>query len=185
MNIFKEKILFSRLKNKDKEAFVRAYDLHVDDIYRFIFFKVGNKEEAQDLSSIVFLKAWNHIQTNTLKDFKTLKSLLYKIARNAIIDHYRENRKTNITSIDNEATPVDVIDDGQDLAKTIENAFEFSLVEKRLVELKDEYREIIILRFIEELSITEIAKILSKTKGNVRILTYRALKALRDLMEKK
>jgi len=185
MNIFKEKILFSRLKNKDKEAFVRAYDLYVDNIYRFIYFKVGNKEEAQDLSSVVFLKAWNHIQTNSLKDFKTLESFLYKIARNAIIDHYRENCKINITSIDNENNEVDVIDETQDLAKTTETAFEFSLVEKKLVGLKDEYREIIILRFIEELSISEIAKILSKSKGNIRILTYRALKALRELMEQK
>lgn len=183
MNVFKEKILFSRLKNKDKEAFVKAYDLYVDNIYRFIYFKVGSKEEAQDLSSAVFLKAWNHIQTNSLTDFKTLKALLYKIARNAIIDYYRENSKRSFSSIDDESSQTDVMDDQQDLVAKIENAFEFSLVEKKLADLKDEYREIIILRFMEELSIGEIAEILNKSKGNVRILTYRALKALRDLME--
>lgn len=183
MNVFKEKILFSRLKNKDKEAFVKAYDLYVDNIYRFIYFKVGSKEEAQDLSSAVFLKAWNHVQTNSLTDFKTLKALLYKIARNAIIDYYRENSKRSFSSIDDEGSQTDVMDDRQDLVAKIENAFEFSLVEKKLADLKDEYREIIILRFMEELSIGEIAEILNKSKGNVRILTYRALKALRDLME--
>jgi RNA polymerase sigma-70 factor, ECF subfamily len=185
MNVFKEKILFSRLKNKDKEAFVQAYDLHVDNIYRFIYFKVGCKEEAQDLSSMVFLKAWNHIQTNTLTDFKTLKSLLYKIARNAIIDHYRENNKKSTAVLGCEVGEIDVIDDNQDLVKKIETAFDFSIVEKKLAEMKDEYREIIILRFIEELSIGEIAEILNKSKGNVRILTFRALKALKDLMEEK
>lgn len=183
MNAFKEKILFSRLKNKDKEAFIKAYDLYVDNIYRFIYFKVGSKEEAQDLSSAVFLKAWNHIQTNSLTDFKTLKALLYKIARNVIIDYYRENNKKNFFSIDDENSQTDVMDDNQDLATKIETAFEFSLVEKKLTDLKDEYREIIILRFMEELSIGEIAEILNKSKGNVRILTYRALKALRELME--
>ena len=74
----KDKILYSRLKQKDKEAFIKAYDIYTDNIYRFIYFKVRGKEEAEDLTSQVFLKTWDYIQNNTL-DQKTLKSLLYKM----------------------------------------------------------------------------------------------------------
>jgi len=96
----KEKILYSRIKNKDRQAFVKAYDLYVDQIYRFIYFKVGNKEEAEDLSSAVFLKIWSYLQENNIIDSKTLRSLLYKIARNIIIDHYRKiNQRENVSLV--------------------------------------------------------------------------------------
>ncbi len=177
----KEKILLARLKNKDKEAFIRAYDLYLNQIYRFIYFKVGDKEEAQDLTSAVFLKAWNYIQNNNLKDEKSLRALFYKIARNSVIDYYRENSsKYSLASIENET---EISDEKKNVIEEIDVAIDFSLVEKKLSELKDEYREIIILRYIEEMSVTEIAEILNKTKGNIRILCFRALKALQDLME--
>jgi len=182
LNIFEEKILFSRLKSKDKEAFIKAYDLYIDDIYRFVYFKIGHKEEAQDLTSQVFLKTWNHIQTNSLTDHKTLRSLIYKIARNAVVDYYRENSGKIISSLNDENNEISIVDANQNLARQMEINHDFSLVEKKLSELKDEYNEVIVLRYIEELSIGEIADILDKTKGNVRILTYRALKALKELM---
>lgn len=182
----KEKILFARLKNRDRQAFIKAYDLYIEPIYRFIYFKVGGKEEAQDLTSAVFLKTWNYIQNNSLKDRKTLKALIYKIARTTVIDFYRENSvKKNILIGDETVAEIDLIDERQDLVKKTELDSDISLIEKKLPELKDEYREIIILRFIEELSISEIAEILDKSKGNIRILTYRALKALRELLESK
>lgn len=174
--------MFSRLKNRDKEAFIRAYDLYLDYIYRFAYFKIGNEEEAQDLTSAVFLKAWNHIQNNSLTDYKTLKSLFYKIARNLIIDYYREKAVQNNAAIGETEGVEDVIDEKQDVARTIELTFELAKVEKKLSELKDEYREIIVLRFVEGFSVGEIAEILDKTNGNVRVLVYRALKALRELM---
>ena len=90
---FKDKKLKERIKNKDQQAFEELYDKNADDIYRFIFFKTGKKEDANDLSSLAFLKTWEHIQKNTLSNRETLRALLYKITRNVIIDHYRSNRK--------------------------------------------------------------------------------------------
>jgi len=180
-----EKGLLKGLKNKDKEAFIRAYDLCIDQIYRFIYFKVGKSEEAQDLTSAVFLKAWNHIQSNSLENEKTLRPLFYKIARTSVIDYYRKNNHTgHNVSIDDEENGVDVPDEKNDLAKQMETAFDMELVQKKLTELKDEYREVIVLKFIDELSVAEIAEVVNKSKGSVRVLTHRALNALRDLMEK-
>jgi len=177
-----EKILYSRIKNKDRQAFVKAYDLYVDQIYRFIYFKVGNKEEAEDLSSAVFLKIWSYLQENNIIDSKTLRSLLYKIARNIIIDHYRKINQRENVSLDKTMEQGGLIDVKQDIAQRAEVMSDLMVIETKLPELKEEYREVIIMRYINELSIKEIAEILDKSKGNVRVLIYRALSVLRELM---
>ncbi|OIO08665.1 hypothetical protein CO115_01110 [Candidatus Falkowbacteria bacterium CG_4_9_14_3_um_filter_36_9] len=178
-----EKILFSRLKGKDKDAFVKVYDLYLDNIYRFIYFKIGNETEAQDLTSTVFLKAWNYIQSKGIAEYKTLKSLIYKIARNTVIDHYRKNQNVNSISIDGERGNTDIEDKKQDIARNVEIKSDYNLIQKKLLDLKDEYREVIILYYIEEMSVGEISKILDKSRGNIRVLVFRALKALKELIE--
>jgi RNA polymerase sigma-70 factor (ECF subfamily) len=179
---FKNKQTLSRLKSRDKEVFTEVYDANVADIHRFVYFKIGSREEANDLTSIIFLKTWDHIQKNTLEDAKTLRALLYKVARNAIIDYYRERGSQKPISLDDEQNPVDIatdinqsdkIDDDQDLKRII----------SKLPFLKEEYREIIIMRFINDLSLEEISDISQKSRGNVRVLLHRALTALRELIE--
>ena len=123
-----EKILFSRLKGKDKDAFVKVYDLYLDNIYRFIYFKIGNETEAQDLTSTVFLKAWNYIQSKGIAEYKTLKSLIYKIARNTVIDHYRKNQNVNSISIDGERGNTDIEDKKQDIARNVEIKSDYNLM---------------------------------------------------------
>jgi RNA polymerase sigma-70 factor (ECF subfamily) len=180
---FKEKNLFSRLKKKDKDAFIEAYDLYVNDIHRFVYFKIGNKEEANDLTSIIFLKTWEYIKNNSLTDSKTLRALLYKVARTSIIDYYRQNQ--TVSSLDDENHPIDVIDDSQSVIEQINLNSDLEIIRKKLPELKMEYREVIIMRFINDLEMEEIAEVTGKTKGNVRVLLFRALKALRELIEEK
>ena len=137
------------------------------------------------MSSAVFLKAWHHILSNSLKDEKTLKALLYKIARNLIIDHYRKSKARETVSLDNgEGGGREIIDEKQNAGQLMEARADWLVLETKLPELKDEYREIIILRFINQLSIKEIADILNKPKGNVRVLIFRALGALRELVGK-
>jgi RNA polymerase sigma-70 factor, ECF subfamily len=176
-----EKLLLYKIKQNDKAAFIKAYDLYVDQLYRFIYFKVGNREEAEDLCSAMFLKAWHYILKNSLKDHKTLKALLYKISRNLIIDHYRKTNGRETMSLDDE-TGMKIVDEKQRPNYDLELKADLLVVESKLPELKDEYREVIILRFINELSIKEIAEVLDKSKGNVRILIYRSLNALKELL---
>lgn len=180
---FKDKQALSKLKSRDKEAFIRVYDANVRDIHRFIYFKVGNKEEANDLTSIVFLKAWNHIQNNSLENVKTLRALLYRIARNAIVDYYRETGNKAVDSLDDENNHIEIVDGAEDPQDKLDREADLELIKAKLPLLKDEYREIIILRFINDLSLEEIAEIREKTKGNVRVILHRALNALRELVE--
>lgn len=180
-----DKILYLRLKDKDKQAFVKAYDLYVDDIYRFIFFKVGSREEAEDISSGVFLKVWDYVQNNKLGEYNSLKPLLYRVARNAVIDYYRKQPDNAPASLDAGESKIDVPDEKQDMANSHDLHLDMDLVRAGLDQLKDEYREVIVLKYLNELDTAEIAKILDKSKGNVRVLLYRALSALRSILEKK
>lgn len=182
MNIGKieEKLLIYKIKKNDKQAFIKAYDLYINQLYRFIYFRVGSREEAEDLCSAVFLKTWNHILENSLKDAKTLKALLYRVARNLIIDHYRKTSGKENISLESGR---EIIDEKQNLGNSAELKSDLVVLETKLPELKDDYREAIILRYVNELSIAEMAEILGKSKGNIRVLIYRALNALKELMK--
>jgi RNA polymerase sigma-70 factor (ECF subfamily) len=178
---FKNKQALDRLRKRDREAFTKAYDENVSEIYRFIYFKVGSDEEAKDITSAVFLKTWNHIQTNTLESAKTLRALFYKIARNAIIDHYRERGKSQIISIEEEGGKIDIPFETDEETR-LDTERDIELIRSKLPLLKEEYREVLIMKFINELELEEISDITGKSKGNIRVLTHRALKALKDIM---
>lgn len=182
---FKDKQTLSKLKSHDKEAFIEVYDAHVAEIYRFVYFKIGRKEEANDLTSMIFLKAWNHIQNNSLEDAKTLRALLYKVARNSIVDYYRETgSKLRVTaSLDDEENRIEVVDEGIDPQERLDREADLELIKSKLPLLKEEYREVIIMKFINDLTLEEIAEISEKNKGNVRVLLHRALSALKELVE--
>lgn len=181
---FQDKKALDRLKKRDQEAFTRAYDENVADIYRFVYFKIGSEEEAKDLTSAIFLKTWNHIQNNTLEDAKTLRALLYKVARNVIIDHYRDKGSQRALSLDDENNPIEIVDE-TDHTEALDKRQDLELIKSKLPLLKEEYREIIIMRFINDLDLEEIADITQKRKGNVRVLLHRALTALRELVEER
>ncbi len=180
---FKNKQIIGKLKSHDKEAFIKVYDESVKDIYRFVYFKIGSREEANDITSMVFLKTWNHIQNNTLVDSKTLKALLYKIARNTIIDHYREAGAKTPASLDDEEHKIDIPDETQDPQERLDKEANLELIRRKLPLLKEEYREVIIMKFINDLTLEEMADISGKTKGNIRVILHRALSALRSLVE--
>lgn len=171
-----------RLKKKDPEAFSQVYDIYVTPIYRFIYFKVSSRQDAEDLTSEVFMKIWQYV-TETDDEIENLRALIYRSARNLVIDHYRKNARKDL--IQDEELMNNIEDEKQQrLLKEIDVKIEMQNAEKILRQMKDDYREIIILRFIEELSIGEIAKILNKSKGSVRVALHRALKTARELSNK-
>lgn len=181
---FKEKNLKERLKKMDQSAFEELYDKNVDDIYRFIYFKIGKKDEASDLSSLVFLKTWEYIKKNKISDKQTLRALVYKITRNVIVDYYRTRNPENL-SLDDENNRIEVVDKEYDLEMEISIKDDYEKLMIKIKELKNEYREILIMRFVNDLSLEEIASITGKKKINIRVLLHRAIKALRDMMDGK
>ena len=177
---FQEKLLLIRIKKKDPDAFSQVYDLYITPIYRFIYFKVATRQDAEDLTSEVFLKIWQYV-TETEDEIENLRALLYRTARNLVIDFYRRSAKRDLTQ-DFEVLETIKDERQQSLLSQIDSKLEMQNIEKVLRQLKDEYREVIILRYLEELSINEIARILDKSKGSVRVLLHRALKVARELL---
>lgn len=164
----------------DALAFGLIYDRYLERIYRFIFLKVSNREEAQDLTQQVFLKAWE-----SLPQFKFTRapfvSWLYRIARNLVTDFYRTQKP--LLSLEGELK-IDPVDYPNWEEKLEIHQFQDQLREA-LNQLTENQREIIFFRFVEELSYREIAKILKKSQPALRILQFRALRKLKQLLKNK
>lgn len=177
--MLKEKLLLYKVRvKKDPDAFAQLYDFYIEPIYRFVYFKLSNKEDAEDITSEVFLKTWNYLVTGE-NQVNSFRHLIYKIARNRIIDVYRE-RATRLEC------PIETIQNvavTEDLIKTIEATEEKTQIILVMKKLKSEYQEVIHLRYVEGLSAGDIAEILEKSYTNVRVLLHRATKKLKELTE--
>ncbi len=175
-------VLLLRLKTKDPEAFGQFYDAYVKPIYRFIYFKVSSEQEAEDLTAETFLKVWQHVQGNGKID--NLNAFTYRIARNLVIDHYRKQQtQKTVTSTEVLADQgIEIPDEQQSIADRLAVLSDVKQIEQHLQQMKDEYREIIILRYINQLTVKEIAEALDKKPGTVRVLAHRALNTLKTLV---
>ncbi len=176
----KEKFLLFRIRaKKDPEAFGAVYDAYVKQIYRFIYFKVSSAEQAEDLTSEAFLKAWQYLKEK--RDVPNLQALLYSVARSVVIDHYRATmcERGNV-SLDETIADETVDAASEKFLKDVETRFDTTLVLEKLRHLKDEYRDVVIMRYLDEMSTGEIATVLGKNASNVRVLLHRATKALSD-----
>lgn len=177
-----EKTILERAQRGDTDAFAQVYDFYAPKIFRFIFLKTGNKENAEDLTSEAFIRFWSFIRKEKVKS-DSAEPILFKIARNLIIDFYR--KKEIITMEIDEEIANRISDAQQDFLDRMINREQVREMMNIIKELRDEYQEIIILRFVEELEIEEIAEITGKSKGSVRVLSHRALKALERVMSLK
>lgn len=177
--ILKIKYLLYQAKNqKDPEAFGKLYDMYIDQIFRFVRFKVATDENAQDITSDVFLKTWHYLQKSE-KKIENFNALIYRVARNCIVDYYRKKSKDSVVSSCEQFE--EIVKDRTNIIDELDIKIDLEQIESKLKLLKEEYREVIILRYIEDLNISEIAEILNKTKSNVRVLIHRALKTLKDI----
>lgn len=181
-NKLQEKILVEKLKFQDQEAYGELYNIYVDRIYRYIYFKVSKREEAEDLTSEVFLKTWQYL-CDSDNEIRNFKALLYQIARNLVIDLYRQRSRAETI---NSEEMLEQIEDAkqQSLLTEIEIKIDIDKIEKSIRVLKDEYKDVVVLKYIEELSINEISEIMNKSKGAIRVMLHRALSILRNNLEK-
>jgi len=157
-----------------RKIFSSIYDKYVNKIYRFIFIKVSSQEIAEDLCSETFLRGWQVFKER--RDIENPPAFLYQIARNLIIDHYREKGKAKIVS----AEYSQIIDPKTDLEEKAISSSDFDNIRQALAGLKEDYQTVIIWHYLDDLSVPEIAKILDKSEGAVRVSLHRALKTLKN-----
>ncbi len=172
--------LIQKTQNGDSDAFEQIYDIFINDVYRYLAVKM-DVSEIQDVASEIFFKVWTKIGTFSGETRGQFKAWLFTIAHNSIVDFYRA-RKENI-SLDN---LLELPDTNSDMDPE-DTTFKHMSVEKLLEALKElpkGYENILTLRFLQDFSNQEIAEILQMKEGNVRILVHRAIKKLREIVER-
>jgi RNA polymerase sigma-70 factor (ECF subfamily) len=173
-----EAVLVQRAMGRDPEAFGRLYDMYVDRIYRHIYYRVGNEHDAEDLTQQVFLKAWQVIDRYE-KTASPFIAWLITIGHNLVVDFHRTNK-------DKAYLEAEVL--ASDPASSPEYMAEASLEQQRLrraiSQLGGDEQQVVVLRLVEGFEFSEIACLLNKKEGNVRVILHRALVKLRDILEK-
>lgn len=171
-----EKYIREAVRGKTS-AFAPLYDHYQPMIYRFVLVKVGRREDAEDLTHQVFLSAWQNIKSYKPMGYP-FSSWLYQIARNLIVDHYRARKsETSLEKMDPEyfVAPATMHFD-------LVQKLEIEKVRKAITELKPDYQDVIIMRFIEDLPLKEVAHVILKTEGAVKLIQHRALAELKKIL---
>lgn len=169
-----EQHIVEAAKKGDALSFGKLYDHYVKPIYRFIAVKVSVRQEAEDLTHEVFLTAWQKLPGFTFQGFP-FSSWLYRIARNRVIDHYRTRKQhADIGEIDEKLLGiVESHEAGIDSGLTLRKIY------GAMKQLTADQQDVLLLRFVDDMSPKEIAEVLDKTEGSVRIIQHRAIEALK------
>jgi len=173
-----EAILVHKAINRDAEAFGRLYDMHVNRVYRHVYYRVGNKADADDLTQQVFLKAWQAI-SRYKKTASPFVAWLITISHNLVIDFYRTRKDESYPDID-----FITHDPAPGPERAAEASFEQQRLRKAILHLRGDDQQVVMLRFIEGFEFSEIAALLGKKEGNIRVILHRALVKLRHVLEK-
>ena len=159
-----------------RKTYSEAYDKYVKKIYRFVLLKVNSAEIAEDLTSEVFMRGWQSFKGQGRDKIENIQAFLYQIARNLLADHYRQEARVQLVSVEY-APPLP--DQKQDLEEMSFIQSDLERVKAALVNINNDYREVIVWYYLDELKVPEIAKILNKSEPTVRVLIHRALHALK------
>lgn len=171
-------LLMQRAKDGDSSAFAKIYELYLVPVYRYIFLRTNDKTLAEDLAQTVFLKAFSNLQ-NFAKSERSPLGYFFTIARNTVIDY---QRKKNFVPADEE-TFTDIE------SETLSPEQEFQILENKervleaLSQLKDNYRDILILKYLNDFSNQEIAEMTGKSEDAIRQIQSRAIRKLHDILK--
>lgn len=171
--------LVKKSQKGDQDAFAGIYDIFIDPIYRYVYYRVKSVD-AEDLVETVFLKVWENIRQYKPRK-KSFSAWIFRIAHNLVVDYYRSSKGNMIE----ELTP-QVPDQSREHnpIRVTQGVLDQDALKEAIGKLKKQYQEVIIYKFINDLSNKEIADILKKSEGSLRILQFRALKALkRELLD--
>ncbi len=171
-----EEILLLKIRHSDQQAFAVVYDRYVDPLYRYVSFRVRSPELAQDLSSELFLKVWQHLTSERAPNVLNLRAYLYQVARNLVADYYRTAQET--LPLD-EALEVSGV---RGNVASVERNVTLGEVERAIAKLKPEWQEVVLLAHVEGLKPGDIAPIIGRTPVATRVLLHRALAELKRIL---
>lgn len=157
------------------QEFMDAYNNFSDAIFRHIYFRVYDRDSAKDLMQDTFARTWDYLRKG--KEVDNLKAFLYKVANNLIIDQYRKKKEISLDNLQKNGFDVE----SQDKEKIVIDAEKNNVL--RLVEkLEPQHREIIVMRYVDDLTIKEIAKIIGQSENVVSVRINRGVKEIKKLL---
>ena len=172
-----EKDVVSQAINGDKNAFAQIYEVYFDKIYRYIYLRLGNQTEAEDLTQEVFASSLEAIGSYKWRNLP-FASWLFRIAHNKVIDHLRKEHKVEKIALEDDMCSIDernpefIAQHNLDVEELFDNVKKLSPAQHAVISL----------RFGSELSIAEVAKVLGKSAGTVKALQYSGVRALRRML---
>ncbi|HYR92842.1 MAG TPA: sigma-70 family RNA polymerase sigma factor [Methylomirabilota bacterium] len=168
--------VIERARSGDRAAFGELYDTHVDAVYRYVLYRVREPSDAEDLASEVFTRAFANIHRYRWQG-KSFLAWLYTIARNAVTDRRRRERPT--VDLDD---AYGVAEEGPTAHDRAVRGEQVDALRGAVKHLTTEQQEVLVLRFVENMSSRQVAKVLGKNEGAIRALQFRALGRLRKLL---
>lgn len=173
------------IKGNHEERFLKAFEEYSDALFRHAFLRISDRERAIDVVHDTYTKVWAYVRKG--HEVESFRPFLYKVLNNLIIDEYRKTKEASLDAL----FEIDGVDEGsfdelssntvESLAATLDGKQVFGLVET----LPDVYKEVIILRFIDELGPKEISVLIEETENVVSVRLHRALRLLRKMVESK
>lgn len=162
------------MQEAKKSQYMQAYEAHADAIYRHCFFRIYSKERAEELTQETFLRAWEYLEEG--KDVDNLRAFLYRVATNLIIDDVRKKKEQSLETLLENSPALEPRHDGR--GEIEEKAF---LKEVRAVieSLPEDYRDILVMRYVDDLDVRNIAEALEITPNNASVRLNRATQALK------
>lgn len=162
----------------DPDAFGKLYELYVDRIYSYVYYRIGNHHDAEDLTAKVFHRALNHISNYNNKGVP-FAAWLYRIAHNLVANWHRDRSRRKLVALEQ----VTLTGNGRDMPQRIvERNNERELLLEAIHQLPPERQKLLTLKFIERMSNAEIGRIMGRSEGAIKSLYHRTLVSLKDLM---
>ncbi len=159
-----------------KNTFLNAYEDYADAIFRHCYFRLSDRERAKELMQETFVKAWDYLAKGEKID--NLRALLYRIATNLVIDDMRKRKEYSLDALQEKGFNPGISED-EELHIKIESDKAKEMIEK----LPEKYRQVVTMRYIDELSPKEIAQITKETENSVSVKINRGLAKLRNLLK--
>lgn len=163
--------LILKAQEYDPIAFGKIYERYYNGVYKYICYRVGDQELAEDLTMEVFVKGLEAIDTFTFRGIP-FSAWLYRIASNLVIDYFRRQPTQPTVALE------DKLLTDNEVQVHLESQFAHQVLREAMAELTDDQQQVIILKFVDGLTNTEVAQVLGKTEGAIKSLQHRALASL-------
>lgn len=169
--------IIQRVQEGESESFSELYERYQEKIHRHLYYRIGNRSDAEDLTAQTFLRAWDAMPRYREMG-RPFGVWLLSISHNLLIDHYRKRRES--VNLDDVVIPAgEEVDPEVQAGRHIEN----EVLAKALIDLKNNnHRAAVVMRYIDGMKPREIAQVMDTTAGNVRLMVYRGLLELRETM---